>query len=80
MDYLKKIDNIIETLAANNMNIEMERIQTLKNNSFTSTEILLSVGYELIKMISKPKLKQIIGNDVDELLRYCKNIGLTIRE
>lgn len=40
MDYLKKIDRIVEILSANNRNVEVERIQDLRQSAFTVTELL----------------------------------------
>ncbi|WP_018676202.1 hypothetical protein [Riemerella columbina] len=78
MDYLRKIDTIIEILSINNMDFEIEKIKNLRQSSFTSTELLLSVGYELNRMIKNPVIKSIIGNEVKDLIRYCERIGLYI--
>ncbi|WP_434574787.1 hypothetical protein [Riemerella anatipestifer] len=80
MDYLKKIDRIVEILSANNRNVEAGRIQDLRQAAFTVTELLLSVGYELSRMVKTPVIKNIIGNEVEDLIQYCKRIGLLIDE
>ncbi|MDY3548200.1 hypothetical protein PG291_06275 [Riemerella anatipestifer] len=80
MDYLKKIDGIIEILSANNRNVEAERIQDLRWAAFTATELLWSVGYELSRMMKTPVIKNMIGNEVEDLIQYCKRIDLLIDE
>jgi len=79
MDYIKKINKIIKILEDSN---EMESANMIKmtlEESFTYTEILMKVTYNL-KLILKKNitLKELIENDVDELIKYCKSIGLQI--
>ena len=78
MDYLKKIDEIIEVLIINDMNFEARKIQDIKKNAFTSTELLLSIGFELNQLIKDSKVNEVIGNDVNDLTKYCKKVGLLI--
>lgn len=80
MDYLKKINEIIETLIVNDLNFEARKIINIKENSFTSSELLLSVGFELNQLIEDSKLNEIIGDDVHSLTKYCRSIGLFINK
>lgn len=79
MDYLKKIDKIISILRVNGRSDFANKILEEKNNSFTSSELLMKVGYELNKIIrSNLEVKKLIENDVKEFVSYCKKIGIYI--
>jgi hypothetical protein len=79
MDYIKKIDKIINILTINGKADFAKRILDEKNNSFTSSELLMRVGYELNKIIeTNLEIKKLIKIDVKEYLAYCKSIGLSI--
>lgn len=79
MDYIKKIDKIINILKVNGKTDFANKVLEEKNNSFTSSELLMRVGYELNKIIrNNLEVKNLINNDVRELISYCRDIGLYI--
>lgn len=79
MDYLKKIDKIINILSINGKNDFVKIILEIQSNSFTSSELLLSVVYELNAIIKNNlEISILIGKDVKELIDYCRKIGLYI--
>lgn len=80
MDYLKIIDNIIDKLANNKELYASQIIMDIKNNSFTSTELLISIVFELNKLIkNNSHINKIIGSEVQDLIIYCKKIGIEIK-
>lgn len=80
MDYLKTIDDIIKQMKKNNQLEKTARIISLKESSFTSTELLMSVVHELLQMIKDDSvLKTVIGNEVIQLKKYCYSVGLNIK-
>ena len=80
MDYLKKIDDIVKRLEELGHNNEAERIRLLENAASVGSELLMSVTHELLMFINIDKqLKNLIGEEVIELKKYCWSIGLNVR-
>lgn len=80
MDYLSKIDTIIAVLIANKESHYSDRIIFLKESASVSSELLMSVTYELSLIVAHDqKMRKLIGSDVRELREYCYSIGLHVR-
>jgi len=81
MNYLKQVDKLISILTDNDEAAAAESIILLKENSFTSSELLLSVTHKLLSLVSENKnIKNLIYNEVIELKNYCSSIGLEVTE
>lgn len=79
MDYLKKIDEIIRILIINNKDDFAKKILDEKKNSFTSSALLLKIGYELnIAIENDREINSLIGRHARELIDFCRKIGLHI--
>ena len=79
MDYLSKIDDIIQKLQENGESDIADRINSSKTGSYTASEILMSITSELLRVIEAPRLRELIGKDCIELRDYCHSIGLMVR-
>lgn len=80
MNYLEKINNIISTLEKNNNLNAANKIKSLKDGACVSSELLMSVTHELLMFINREKhIKDLIGEDVLELKKYCWSIGLQVK-
>lgn len=79
MDYLLKIDKIINVLIQNNELSASNEIQELKLSASTGSELLMSIVYRLKQLTENDnQINELIGEDVSELLSYCKSIDLNI--
>lgn len=79
MNYLEKIKSIIKKVKQIDKN-ESENLQSILNNSFTSTELLLAFTYECFELINNnEEIKTVIENDVIELNDFCKSIGIKLK-
>lgn len=79
MNYLDQIDLIIDILDKYKKYELSKALTSLKNNSFTGTEILASITSKLLTEVKNDKdLNNIIGKYVDELHKYCMNLGMEI--
>lgn len=79
MDYLELIEETIKCLNNNGFKDKSIRIEDLYNNSFTSSELLMSVTTELIKLVNNSyKIRKLLENDVKNLSDYCYNLGLQL--
>lgn len=79
MEYLKKIDSIIDKIQDFGKTDSATHLLSLKRDAFTSTELLMSVTHEMINLIKRDReLKETIEKDVLELTEYCKSIGLNV--
>ncbi|MDN5199898.1 hypothetical protein QQ008_00955 [Fulvivirgaceae bacterium BMA10] len=79
MDYLAKINEVVKKLEDNEEEKFAERINSLKENAFTSTELLMSVTHELLIICKEKKIKTLIGDDAIDLQNYCRSIGLHVK-
>lgn len=79
MDYLEKIDETIETLKAADRHDLANRVLSIKNDSYTSTELLSRVVYELKLMTKENVLDNQIISNVNQLEHFCRSIGLYIK-
>lgn len=80
MDYLLHIDNIIDVLIKSGRKDLADIVIIKKQESFTASEILMSVTHELLQIIKRDQeAKNIIEDDVIELNNYCYSIGLMVK-
>lgn len=80
MNYLDHIDSIIAKLVSNNHTEAAREIQELKSIAFTSSELLLSVTHELIKLsATSDEISDLVGKEIRELVEFCWSIGLHVR-
>jgi hypothetical protein len=80
MDYLTKIDNIINRSRESGHVNAAERIRGLENAASVGSELLMSVTHELLMFINTDKqLKSLIEEDTIEIKKYCWSIGLSVR-
>jgi len=81
MNYLSKIDDIIEALKKENELAASNEMQELKRSVSTGSELLMSIAFRLKQLVkSNTNISRSIREDVAQLLNYCESIGLTIDE
>jgi hypothetical protein len=79
MDYIKKIDDILLRLYHLEETDIWKRVKSLKEESSTSSELLMSVTHALLDIIkTNQALYLVIGDDVNKLKNYCWSIGLEV--
>jgi hypothetical protein len=79
MDYLNKIDLIIEKIQKIGKIETVAELTAIKDKAFTSTELLASITHKLISLTQNDKqIQDIVENDVLELQKYCFSIGIHI--
>jgi hypothetical protein len=80
MDYLKKISIIIEKIESAGRGELAEEVSILRDSSFTSSELLMSVTHSLSRFITNDNVvKDAIESDVIELREYCWSMGLAVQ-
>ncbi|EOZ96871.1 MULTISPECIES: hypothetical protein [Cyclobacteriaceae] len=80
MNYLLKIDHIIEVLAGANELGCSEELTELKSSVSTGSELLMAVTHRLKQMIEQDeKIEGLIGEEVRDLVFFCDSIGLSIK-
>lgn len=78
MNYLLRIDEIIKILAENNQLSISDEIRELKLSASNSSELLMTVVYELKQQIKKEEINVLVGKDVLNLVDYCNSVRLKI--
>ncbi len=77
MDYLTLIPDIISRMRRAGANADA--IEDAFLSSSTSSELLLSVTYQLMNIVRESaELNRLIGTDVRALRTYCRSLGLII--
>jgi len=80
MDYLRKISIIIEKIESAGKGDLGEEVSILRDNSFSSSELLMSVTHSLNRFMTNDNVvKDAIESDVIELREYCWSIGLAVQ-
>ncbi|MDB5125423.1 MAG: hypothetical protein JWP94_3552 [Mucilaginibacter sp.] len=80
MDYLKKIEEVIIRLEKHGYFNQARQITSLRDAASVSSELLLSVTHELLKLVNTDiNVKNLIGESVLELKDFCWSIGLQVK-
>jgi len=80
MNYLLKIDHIIEVLTDANALSFSEEITEQKSSASTGSELLMTVTHRLKQMVEQNKeIEELIGGEVHDLMAFCDSIGLRIK-
>ncbi|QDH80446.1 hypothetical protein FKX85_15915 [Echinicola soli] len=80
MNYILKIDHIIEVLVAAKALSCSEEITELKSSASTGTELLMTVTHRLKQMIEEDKkIEGLVGEEVRDMVLFCDSIGLSIK-
>jgi hypothetical protein len=80
MDYLKKIDTVIQKLNKAGYIAESKRIALLETHASVGSELLTGVTHELLILIGmNDEINELIGVETFDLKDFCWSIGLLVR-
>ena len=80
MNHLETINSIIHKLKENKFNDWTSSMANARDFSFTSTELLSKVAFELKRMqLEAPHIFKYVAIEALDLFNFCEHIGIIIK-